>query len=158
MVVQKRRFILFEVLLSGSSSRAVTLAQEDVARAVREAMEGDWGLFGEAQAQLRLIYWSPTVQLGVLRCARPAAERLCSALALMSAVRGVPLQIRVHDRGGTLRSVQRTGEELLQRWCSRAAARTASTQELEAVKQGFETEMKLLAEVKAGWLAAFAGE
>eukprot|EP00933_Yihiella_yeosuensis_P024744 TRINITY_DN19185_c0_g1_i1.p1 TRINITY_DN19185_c0_g1~~TRINITY_DN19185_c0_g1_i1.p1 ORF type:complete len:158 (-),score=31.99 TRINITY_DN19185_c0_g1_i1:144-617(-) len=155
MVVLKRRFILFEVIFD-AAPKAGALVEEDLVQAIREGLEANWGDIGEAQAQLRLIHWSPAVHLGILRCARAAAERLRAALTLLSSVRGWSAHFRVHDIGGTLRSIQRTGGELLRRWEKRAVASTSTADEAMAVKQGFKTELRLLNQVQPGFLGVFS--
>mmetsp|Transcript_9079 Transcript_9079/g.14720 ORF Transcript_9079/g.14720 Transcript_9079/m.14720 type:complete len:149 (-) Transcript_9079:8-454(-) len=148
MVAQKRRFLLFEVL---PSSR---VDDGELLRAIREAFEADWGQVAEAQASLRLLYFSPSVHLGILRIHTRLSDRLRSTLTLLSSVAGVSLQLQVHCVSGSFSALQRVGERLLRKWQRSAEQRTSRENEREAVKQGFQTELRLLAEANpqpVGW-------
>ncbi|CAK9116757.1 unnamed protein product [Durusdinium trenchii] len=90
MVAQKRRYLLFEVL---GSTRAAS--EDELMRAFREALEADWGQLLEAQANLRMLYWSPVVHLGILRIPTRVAQQLRASLTLLSKLTGVPVQLRV---------------------------------------------------------------
>eukprot|EP00435_Cladocopium_sp_Y103_P040121 s1247_g10.t2 len=142
MVAQKRRFLLFEVL--PSSGR---VDEGELLRAIREAFEADWGQVAEAQASLRLLYFSPTVHLGILRIHTQRSDQLRSSLTLLSSVAGVSVQLQVHCVSGSFSALQRVGDQLLREWQRKAEQRTSRVNEREAVKQGFQAELRLLAEV-----------
>ncbi|CAK9116753.1 unnamed protein product [Durusdinium trenchii] len=130
MVAQKRRYLLFEVL---GSTRAAS--EDELMRAFREALEADWGQLLEAQANLRMLYWSPVVHLGILRIPTRVAQQLRASLTLLSKLTGVPVQLRVHCLSGALPAAQRHGDQLLREWQRSAMQRTSTASDCEAVKQ-----------------------
>lgn len=96
------------------------------AQAITEALSSNWGLVGEAQAKLRLMYWSPSVHFGIVRCAHGSGEALRAAMSLVQAVRGRAVQLRTHAEVGALWVVKNAAAELLRRWERQALRRTAS--------------------------------
>eukprot|EP00927_Polykrikos_kofoidii_P045795 TRINITY_DN39907_c0_g1_i1.p1 TRINITY_DN39907_c0_g1~~TRINITY_DN39907_c0_g1_i1.p1 ORF type:complete len:160 (-),score=19.83 TRINITY_DN39907_c0_g1_i1:259-738(-) len=158
MVAKRHRYFLFEVIL-GSGTRSGRLEEDEVSYLVRESLAANWGDVGEALAQLKLLYWSPAVNFGVLRCARASMEHVQSSLFLLTHSRGgQPLQLSVHRIGGTLRSIQTCGAELLRSMRHTAAARATSPEEADAVRKGFDTEVGLLAEIGRNWQAGLGGD
>eukprot|EP00928_Gymnodinium_smaydae_P057070 TRINITY_DN40345_c0_g1_i1.p2 TRINITY_DN40345_c0_g1~~TRINITY_DN40345_c0_g1_i1.p2 ORF type:complete len:158 (+),score=41.54 TRINITY_DN40345_c0_g1_i1:129-602(+) len=155
MVAKKHRYLLVEALFDQSSARSgAAIGEDELLQVIQQALATNWGDFGESLAQLRLLCWSPTVNLGILRCARPAADHLSSALALVGTARRRPIQLRVHRIGGTLRAMQSSAAELLHTWEQRAVARAGTAEEVAAVRRGFAAEASLLAGVGRSSLAA----
>jgi len=152
MVVQKRRFILFEIIFD-SAPRAGAISEEDIAKALKESLVSNWGWVGEAQGQMRLMYWSPAVHLGVVRCARVPVEQVRAALTLVQSIKGRPSQFRIHCCGGTLRVIQESAADLLRQWEQRARSRTTTDAQAISVASGFEAEARLFSEVSSNWLA-----
>ncbi|CAE7821772.1 argH2 [Symbiodinium sp. KB8] len=152
MVAQKRRYLLFEVLYGAKPSRAAPV--DELASEIKEAFVSHWGVLAEGQGNLRLLYWSPAIHLGVVRCATHLASQLRASLTMMTLLGGVPVQVSVHLLTGEVQNALRCGRELLHRW-QRAALERAGPAEQAAVRQGFETELRLLSEVKSSHVAAF---
>eukprot|EP00913_Durusdinium_trenchii_P008425 g7912.t1 len=88
------------------------------------------------------------VHLGILRIPTRVAQQLRASLTLLSKLTGVPVQLRVHCLSGALPAAQRHGDQLLREWQRSAMQRTSTASDCEAVKQGFATELRLLAQVK----------
>lgn len=146
MVVQKRRFLLFEALFE-TAPRTGTILEEHLLTVIREALAVNWGDLGEAQAHMRMVYWSEAVNLGIVRCSREAAEHVWSAITMVTSVGNRPVQFRVHRIGGTIRAIQDAGKELLHTRKHRALAQTTTQEEADTVREGFNTEVKLLTDV-----------
>mmetsp|Transcript_15963 Transcript_15963/g.30024 ORF Transcript_15963/g.30024 Transcript_15963/m.30024 type:complete len:153 (-) Transcript_15963:29-487(-) len=151
MVAQKRRYLLFEVVYASRPSRAAST--DEIASEIKEAFVSNWGQLAEGQGNLRLFYWSPAVHLGLFRCATHLAEKLRMTLSTMTLVEGVSVHVRVHLLTGEVQNALRFGSELLRRW-QRSALERAGVMDRAAVQQGFETEQRLLAEVKSKHFAA----
>ncbi|CAE7434006.1 argH2 [Symbiodinium natans] len=127
---------------------------DELASEIKEAFVSNWGVLAEGQANLRLLFWSPAVHLGLFRCATHLASQLRATMTMMTMLSGATVQLRVHLLTGEIQNAMRCGKELVRRW-QRVAMEHAGPAEQAAVREGFETELRLLAEVKSTHIAAF---
>ncbi|CAJ1354500.1 unnamed protein product [Effrenium voratum] len=140
MVASKRRYLLFEVLYPPKVRAA---PEDELLRRIKEAFESHWGMLAEAQAYLRLLFWSPTVHLGLLRVGTPVAEKMRASLTLLQ-LKGAP--VRVHFLSGTVEAARHRSAQLLLQLQQEAEQRATGMDARREVQQGFQMELQLLEE------------
>jgi len=151
MVVKKHRLLLVEVVF-GRAPTPGSLSEDELLQALRDALLMNWGDLCASEAQLKIMYWSPLLHLGIIRCTRPSAERLRLVMTLVSEVGGRTAQLRVHHFGATLRSCQAHGADLIHGRKQRSVALASTPAERCDIEQAFDNEAGLLAQVgKVGY-------
>lgn len=108
MHLQRQRYILFEFLTFKSQT---TISEKDIIKSVWSSMIRLFGEYNSYFSGLWMIKYDVYRKWGVIRCNNKTKEKVISALALITKIKGVPVLFHTIRTSGTIKKILKVQKE-----------------------------------------------